>query len=349
MSNTLSPTIMARDNLTYCYEAIQRVYRNSIVRHLREVLTQHFGKDAVEQVKKHFKKEWNDIEAAAYERRETNELSSPIIDPFDILGVNHFYNLYNAHFQLLYPDLATKSDRAQKQSRQALLGWMKSIKNLRDSMSHPAETDFDVRDAQNMLYCARKALESLKLHDAAQEVSDIRRQLDGKARATDKHVKRELLQKTIIDGRRIHYLDNKATSNPDILIFYLHGLGLDCRDFYPAMDSRYRSVAPTMAGFHPGDTHTASIDLARHCDIFSSFFEHHIKRLEQEQQEQVSTIIIVGFSIGADLSFQMLREANWIKNRKVGLLCLDCNINTDTCFISKELWLSGNSRYFQAV
>jgi len=209
---------------------------------------------------------------------------------------------------------------------------MKSIKNLRDAMAHPTESDFEYDDAIEMLYHARKVLDFLNLKNAAGEVNDIRRTIDQRNMSADHSVRINLLQKMFVNKRAIYYLDNKAWSRPGIIVFYLHGLGLDCRDFYAAMNSSYRSIAPTMIGFHPGDAIAANLGLTEHCVFLDRFFEHCI-----ESAGQVNAVILVGFSIGADLAFQILRDAKWIAGRTVGFLSLDCNLNSSTCFISKEL------------
>jgi len=321
---------MVNDNLTTCYEAIQRIYRNAIVSHLRQALTHNFGEAAAAKIENIFRKEWISIKAVASERHM--KLSSPIVDSFDMLGVNHFYNIFDTYFDLLCPAAEGTTDRTRGQTKLMLLAWMKEIKNLRDSMSHPTESDFDDDDAIHMLYCDRKVLESLGLKGAAVAVHDSRRGIDQKSRALDLSTKINLLQRILINGRPIHYLDNAASSKPGTIVFYLHGLGLDCRDFYAAMNSSYRSIAPTMAGFYPGDPYAVNLDLAGHCACIGKFIDTFVESIEQ-----VSTVILVGFSIGADIAFQVLRDAQWIKNRSVGLIGLDCNINSDTCFISKEL------------
>src|SRR5262249_59855663 len=51
-----------------------------------------------------------------------------------------------------------------------------------------------------------------------------------------------------IIGDELHYLDNGVES--DVVVCYLHGLGLDARDFEPILRvSRHRALAATMYGF----------------------------------------------------------------------------------------------------
>src|SRR5262245_60136145 len=169
---------MRFDNLTICYQGIQRIYRNAVVGYIREQLVRAFPHTAEAELKKPFQREWAGIEAAAREPRDTGELASPLKDAFDILGVNHFYSLFEMHFDKLCPAKAAAGKEERKSAQQVLFRCMKTIKNFRDPLSHPAEIDFDDEDARNMLYNARKALDFLHLTDAARELVELSRELD---------------------------------------------------------------------------------------------------------------------------------------------------------------------------
>src|SRR5258706_6989964 len=125
-------------NLTYCYEGIQRIYRNAVVTHVRSELKGAFPTEYVEKAKHLFLKEWDSVKSAAEERRKTGELESPLVDELDMLGVNHFFNLFDAYSDQLIPARAGSDDERRK-SKKALLAWMQSIKALRDPLSHPSE------------------------------------------------------------------------------------------------------------------------------------------------------------------------------------------------------------------
>src|SRR5215469_873786 len=89
---------MGISNLGICYEAIQRTYRNSVVEHIRNRMMTVFPADYIPKVQAPFSKEWGKISASAAERRQTGELAAEVRDDFDVLGVNHFFNL----FEVLY-------------------------------------------------------------------------------------------------------------------------------------------------------------------------------------------------------------------------------------------------------
>lgn len=170
-------------NLTLCYEGIQRVYRNAVVGHIRTSLQRHFPADYLERVKRPFLKEWDSIKAAAEERRRTGELQSSLIDDVDILGVNHFFNLFDVYAAQLIPD-AGGSDDQRKKAKKAFLGWMQSIKALRDPLSHPAEADLSFEDAFVLLDCARRVLTQIGARDA-DRIRELAAQLAGRAGGVD--------------------------------------------------------------------------------------------------------------------------------------------------------------------
>ena len=84
------------DNNTRCYEGIQRIYRNAVVRYLRTKMTAAFGQEALAKLREPFKREeWEAIEAAATSPRASGHLDAPVGDAFDLLSVNHFFNIFD--------------------------------------------------------------------------------------------------------------------------------------------------------------------------------------------------------------------------------------------------------------
>jgi hypothetical protein len=170
---------VALSNLTLCYEAIQRVYRNAVVGHIRQTFVSAFPKDYGSNLKAPFAKEWDKIVASAAERRSTGELACEIKDDFDLLGVNHFQNIFEAQYDVLCPVSGRTTPEQRKLDRQVLLQWLKSVKNLRDPLSHPSEADFTFDDSFVLLDSARRVLTKLKLIREAEAVNDLRKQLSG--------------------------------------------------------------------------------------------------------------------------------------------------------------------------
>jgi tetratricopeptide (TPR) repeat protein len=169
-------------NLTLCYEGIQRTYRNAVIDHVRVNLQRAFPTDYAEKAKRPFQKEWDSIKAAAEERRLTGELEAPLVDDIDILGVNHFFNLFDAYAEHLMPVAGSDEDR--KKAKKALLGWLQNIRALRDPLSHPAEADLSFEDSFVLLDCARRVLAQLGRAEAAR-VHELSGQLAGRTGGGD--------------------------------------------------------------------------------------------------------------------------------------------------------------------
>ena len=160
---------MARDNLVLCYEGIQRVYRNAVVRFLRSTLITAFPTDYVNKLRAPFQKEWDQIKDNAAAARQSGELDTPVNDDFDLLSVNHFFNLFDVHYDLLCPR-KTVNPTVRNKQKQTLLSWMMVIKNLRDPLSHPSEEDFSHEDSFMLLDCARRILLRLDLNEDATKI-----------------------------------------------------------------------------------------------------------------------------------------------------------------------------------
>lgn len=176
------------DNTTILYNSIQRTYRSAMVDLIRITLEAPYA-GGIGAVQKLFAKknqesgrtQWEEIKSAAEQRRSggTGELSTPIKDEYELIGVEHFYNIFETHFEILCPVHATKPKAEKNQARQALLTWIKQIKNVRDPISHPITDDISYDDSWNVLYNARKTLDFCSLPDASSQILRLQKTLLG--------------------------------------------------------------------------------------------------------------------------------------------------------------------------
>src|SRR5260370_14690365 len=134
-----------------------------------------------------------------------------------------------------------------------------------------------------------------------------------------------------IIGDYLHYVDNQTPS--DVLVFFLHGLGLDHGDFGAILERLpYRGLSPTLFGCEPGRRTRISLSLADHVVILREWLRDVVERLRP------SRIIMVGFSLGADMGFELLlAPADEPTPRVDGFLSLEGNLSLDTCFVSQVL------------
>ena len=157
--------------------------------------------------------------------------------------------------------------------------------------------------------------------------------IEGQFKITER-VCRKLNRATLdprIIGDHLRYVDNQVRS--DVLVFFLHGLGLDHRDFEPILKRLpYRGVSPTLYGCEPERRGRISLSLADHVVILREWLRELTERC------QPTIIVMVGFSLGADMGFELLlRPADEPGPEIDAFLSLECNLNLDTCFCSRVL------------
>ena len=134
-----------------------------------------------------------------------------------------------------------------------------------------------------------------------------------------------------IIGDHLYYVDNQVRS--DVLVFFLHGLGLDHRDFEPILKRlAYRGLSPTLYGCEPDRRERISLSLADHVTILREWLR------DVTQRFQASTVVMVGFSLGADMGFELILAPSVGPPPAIdAFLSLECNLSLDTCFASRVL------------
>ena len=132
-------------------------------------------------------------------------------------------------------------------------------------------------------------------------------------------------------GDHLLYVDNQVDS--DVLVFFLHGLGLDHGDFDSILKRLpYRGLSPTLYGCEPDRRGRVSLSLADHVVILREWLREIADRFEHE------TIVMVGFSLGADMGFELLLgPADEPTPRIDAFLSLEPNLSLDTCLFSRVL------------
>jgi pimeloyl-ACP methyl ester carboxylesterase len=132
-------------------------------------------------------------------------------------------------------------------------------------------------------------------------------------------------------GDHLLYVDNQVDS--DVLVLCLPGLGLDHRDFEPILKrSPYRGLSPTLYGCEPERRGRVSLSLADHVVILREWLREIAEQFEHE------TIVMVGFSLGADMGFELLLgPIDEPIPRIDAFLSLECNLSLETCLFSRVL------------
>ena len=167
------------DNNTICYEAIQRVFRNTVVGCLRDRLTKIFPNDHLERIKKLFGDHWEAGAKNALDSRVTGSTTTTVRDEYDLLGVNHFFQIFEAFYEKLFSAAAGHPDGLQKPAKTKVLGNLKSIKDGRDPLSHPVEEEVPFEEAHHLIIDAKLVLTWLGYDEAAGKLSTLAAKLDG--------------------------------------------------------------------------------------------------------------------------------------------------------------------------
>ena len=99
-----------------------------------------------------------------------------MVDDFDLLGVNHFFNLFDAYYCDLCPsDPKTRtSSRTSKQAGASRLG--ENDQKLARPVIAPSDKDFSFEDSFVLLDCARRVLLRLNLDEDAGHIKALSEQ-----------------------------------------------------------------------------------------------------------------------------------------------------------------------------
>jgi serine/threonine protein kinase len=201
-------------------------------------------------------------------------------------------------------------------------------RSLRYQHAADIRTDFErlKRDAEATVH-DRKENEPPKLPEVSNELVECHFML------TD-HVCRKLDRATLdprIIGDHLEYVDNQVDS--DVFVFFLHGLGLDHRDFEPILKRLpYRGFSPTLFGCESDRRQRVSLSLPEHITILREWLRDIIGHVHP------SMVIMVGFSLGADMGFEMVVAPSSEPLPPIdAFLSLECNLSLETCFVSRVL------------
>ena len=120
-------------------------------------------------------------------------------------------------------------------------------------------------------------------------------------------------------GDEIEYLDNGARS--DVLVFFVHAIGLDSADFEPHLRSLpFRGVAPTLYGFEPLRRRRFTLPLEDHLVLLRELLQEAVRRTGP------SRVLVVGFSSGGDVALRLAVERPEGAIPIDGVLTLGCNL-----------------------
>jgi len=128
--------------------------------------------------------EWAEIKRKMREREVSHLVGTVTEDDFDLLSVNHLYNLFDLEFSVLCPVTVMAGSEEGKRLKGAMLRYAQTVKELRNAFSHPTAPDFPYEDAFLLIDSARRFLACLELPQA-KILKGLARQLSGRSRRTE--------------------------------------------------------------------------------------------------------------------------------------------------------------------
>ncbi len=147
-----------------------------MVEQIRNRLRTAFGDKWLDELKRPLSKEWPDLEESVRRVAASGAVGALPVDEFDYIGVSQFIPVVEAHYEVLFPSAAGASKAEVQQARSSVLRWLKTIKDVRDPMSHPPTADLEFSDAYGTLDAAYRVLQRLD-PVAANAVQSLRDQL----------------------------------------------------------------------------------------------------------------------------------------------------------------------------
>jgi len=152
--------------------------------------------------------------------------------------------------------------------------------------------------------------------------------------ALSEHVCRKLDRATLdprIIGDHLTYVDNQVHS--DVLVVFLHGLGLDHRDFEPLLERLpYHGVSPTLYGCEPDRRTRISLSLSDHVVVLHEWLRDVVEHVRP------SIVAMAAFSLGADIGLELLHTQPESSPCPIdGFLSLECNLSLETCLVTRVL------------
>lgn len=157
---------------------VLRLFRNGIVQHIRERLRAKFGGSAESQLSTLFGKREQGSELTQWERMKLNadraraspEVSTVVVDDFELLGVSDFFNVFEKFFvELTVAAPAAEDTSVFADRKKGLLRCLQQIKVFRDPNAHDVSESID---ADSLMLCilnckkVSKELQVLKLGEA---------------------------------------------------------------------------------------------------------------------------------------------------------------------------------------
>lgn len=165
---------------------VLRVFRNTIVQHTRERLNGKYAADAETKLAALFAKkdpssgmtQWERMRLNAERARASLEVSTIVIDGFELLGVSDFFGIFEKfHDDLTIAPAAGVAPEVLAERRKGLLRCLQQIKVFRDPNAHEVTESVDNDSLQLCIINCKLVCGELGLAAARQALDDLHKEL----------------------------------------------------------------------------------------------------------------------------------------------------------------------------
>lgn len=185
MTLTTPPAATGDDNEVYLKRAL-RVFRNAIVGHLRDGLTAAFGEDTEAKLSGLFGKKEPETEVTQWQRMKINaeraraspEVSSAVVDHFELLGVSDFFTIFEKFFVEIGPPAASATEDAAVTAdrKKGFLRCLQQVKVFRDPNAHDVSQAIGIDSLMLCILNGKLVCRQLGMASAYDGLNDLHRE-----------------------------------------------------------------------------------------------------------------------------------------------------------------------------
>jgi tetratricopeptide (TPR) repeat protein len=138
-----------------------------------------YPQDHAQRLRNIFGEDWTKSARNAELSRESLGTSTVIRDEYDLLGTNHFFNVFDRYYDKIFSAEAGQPPNLPKPVKARFLGNLKAIKDSRDPLSHPVEEEISFDEAHHVLYVAQEVLKWIGSSVEASSLAHLSAQMVG--------------------------------------------------------------------------------------------------------------------------------------------------------------------------
>lgn len=184
MSSNLGGSLAQDPDNEVQLKRILRIFRNSVIDHIRRKFQSAFGVDCEQKIALLFAKkiegsditQWQRMKQNAERARASPEVSTFVADHFELLGVSDLFNVFEKYYEVLY-EVPASSPPPVADGKKGLLRCLQQIKAFRDPNAHEVTEAISIDSLSLCLLNCKLVLDELGLSHAVKAIHEIQHTL----------------------------------------------------------------------------------------------------------------------------------------------------------------------------